>query len=79
MAKLAFIQNLSYEYLGTMYLSSLLRKDGHSVEVFIENGARISRLAKDVSDFGPDVVGFYCSTGMRQWVLNMASAAPILP
>ncbi len=72
MAKLVFIQNLSYEYLGTMYLSSLMQKNGHSVEVFIENGTRIKRLVREVAAFAPDIIGFYCSTGMHHWVLNVA-------
>lgn len=72
MARVAFIQSLYYEYLGTMYLSSLIQKDGHSVEVFIGNGAQIRKLAQEVADFKPDIAGFYCSTGMHHWVLNVA-------
>ncbi|MFA4889999.1 MAG: radical SAM protein [Candidatus Omnitrophota bacterium] len=72
MAKLAFIQSLAYEYLGTMYLSSSIQKNGHLAEAFIEDGSRIEKLARELAGYNPDIIGFYCATGMHRWVLNTA-------
>jgi len=40
MAKIVFLQHLWYEYLGPMYISAVLKKNGHQCEVFIEEGQR---------------------------------------
>lgn len=73
MARIAFIQNLVYEYLGTMYLSSLLKKNRHCVEVFIQNSSDIKNLINGIDEYRPDIIGFYCTTGIYPWVLYTAS------
>lgn len=40
MAKIVFIQQTLFEYLGPMYLSSFLKQNGHEVEEIIENGKK---------------------------------------
>lgn len=72
MAKISFIQNLSYEYLGVMYLSSLLKSRGHKVDCFIEHGQGIDRLVQEVAGFNPDIAGFSCTTGVHRWSLRVA-------
>ncbi len=72
MARISFIQNLSYEYLGVMYLSSLLKSNGHEVDCFIEHGQGIGRLVKEVVRFNPDMAGFSCTTGVHPWSLRVA-------
>ena len=72
MARIAFVQNLSYAYLGTMYLSALLKRSGHSVDVFIEGGQGLAALAKDIALFNPDIIGFSCTTGAHNWALEAA-------
>ena len=67
MARIAFVQNLAFEYLGVMYLSSLLKNNGHCVEVFIEYGQGIDRLIKEAGDFKPDIIGFPCTSGIHRW------------
>ena len=73
MARISFIQNLSYEYLGVMYLSSLLKSKGHEVDCFIEHGQGIDKLVKEVARFNPDIAGFSCTTGVHQWSLRVAN------
>jgi len=73
MARISFIQNLSYEYLGVMYLSSLLKSKGHEVDCFIEHGQGIDRLVKEAARFNPDIAGFSCTTGVHRWSLCVAS------
>ncbi|MBI5376060.1 MAG: B12-binding domain-containing radical SAM protein [Candidatus Schekmanbacteria bacterium] len=70
MAKIAFVQNLAYEYLGVMYLSSVLKKAGHDVEIFIGDGGK--RLIEEVIEYDPGIVAFSCTTGLHRWCLKMA-------
>jgi len=70
MAKVAFVQNLDFEYLGVMYLSAVLKKYNHQTEVFIGSDAK--KLAKEIKNYSPDLVGFPCTTGLHNWCLNVA-------
>ncbi len=70
MAKVAFIQNIAYEYLGTEYLASALGKRGHKVELFLDNNP--GRLIKELREFDPDLIGFSCTTGIHRWAIDMA-------
>lgn len=72
MAKIAFVQNLAFEYLGVMYLSSALKNNGHNVEVFIGNN--LKKLSSDVKNYRPDMVGFSCITGNQDWCLKACAA-----
>jgi anaerobic magnesium-protoporphyrin IX monomethyl ester cyclase len=72
MARIAFVQNLGFEYLGVMYLSALLKKNGHSVEAFIEHGQGKEKLAEEVNGFAPDIIGFPCLSSSQEWVISMA-------
>jgi radical SAM superfamily enzyme YgiQ (UPF0313 family) len=72
MARIGFVQNLAYEYLGVMYLSASLKQAGHSSEVFIlERGA--DELARQVLAFRPDIVAFSCTTGVHRWAADFAA------
>ncbi len=71
MSRIAFVQNLAFEYLGVMYLSASLKQAGHLSEAFIlERGE--DELAKQVLDFQPDVVAFSCTTGVHRWAADFA-------
>jgi anaerobic magnesium-protoporphyrin IX monomethyl ester cyclase len=70
MAKVAFVQNLDFEYLGVMYLSAALKKNNHQTEIFI--GSDVHKLAKEIKDYNPDLVGFSCTTGIHSWCLKVA-------
>ncbi len=70
MVRIAFLQNFWYEFLGVMYLSSLLKKNGHSCEVFIESGER--NIYESVEKYNPHIIGFYATTGTHNWALKIA-------
>ena len=74
MAKIAFVQNIAYEYLGVMYLSSMLKAGGHSVDVFIARGAGSGSLFDEVAAYKPDIIGFSCTTGAHLWAVKTAAA-----
>jgi anaerobic magnesium-protoporphyrin IX monomethyl ester cyclase len=71
MARIAFVQNLAYEYLGVMYLSASLKEAGHSSEAFILERSE-DDLARQVLDFHPDLVAFSCTTGVHHWAEDFA-------
>ncbi|MBE7414455.1 MAG: radical SAM protein [Deltaproteobacteria bacterium] len=81
MARIAFIQNIAFEYLGVMYLSAVLKRHGHVVEMFIVSGDEDRALA-EIAAFRPDIAGFPCTTGAHLWALKFASrlkkAAPVM-
>ncbi len=68
MAKIAFIQNIFYEYLGVMYLSAVLKNAGHTVEIFIVPSDEEKALSC-IAAFQPDIAGFSCTTGIHEWAL----------
>jgi len=68
--KIAFLQNLWHEYVGIVYMASLLKKHGHSCEVFIEGGEK--DLIKSILKYNPDIIGFPCTTGSHQWGMSLA-------
>ncbi len=71
MARIAFVQNIAFEYLGFMYLSAVLKKHGHEVDVFI-SGSNEDKTLKEIEDFSPDLIGFSCTTGIHKWGLKFA-------
>jgi len=70
MAKLLFVQNIDYEFLGPMYLSSSARSAGHECHMAI--GETLGDVAADVAAFRPDIVGFSVMSGSHPWALRMA-------
>lgn len=70
MAKILFIQNLDYEFVGPMYLSSMLKKHGHSCDLII--GHKLTDFKERISNFKPDLVGFSIMSGSHSWALKMA-------
>ncbi|MDO8446183.1 MAG: radical SAM protein [Deltaproteobacteria bacterium] len=71
MARVAFVQNMAFEYLGVMYISAMLKKHGHKVEMFIV-GKNEEKTIEEISSFKPDLVGFPCTTGVHRWALKFA-------
>lgn len=72
MAKIAFVQKLAFEYLGIMHISSVLKANGHNVEIFI--GGNFEKLANDIKSYGANLVGFSCHTGNYSWCSHAAEA-----
>ncbi|MDD5436725.1 MAG: radical SAM protein [Candidatus Omnitrophica bacterium] len=70
MAKLLFLQDLEYEFLGPMYISSMLKGRGH--KVLMRVGSRIDDFRDTISSFKPDLVAFSIMSGSHRWALDMA-------
>ncbi len=71
MARIAFVQNIAFEYLGVMYISSILKKYGHSAEAFVVGGNE-DKVVEEIVGLNPQVVGFSCTTGAHIWALAFA-------
>ena len=71
MAKVVFIQDILFDYHGIECLSAVLKKRGHSVDVFV-----LDTDKGDVIDFlrteKPDLVAFSISSTDFQWSLKVA-------
>ncbi len=70
MAKLLFLQNIDYEFLGPMYISSMLKNHGHDCELAI--GQTFEDFKERIENFQPDLVGFSIMSGSHYWGKNMA-------
>ncbi|TSE05534.1 B12-binding domain-containing radical SAM protein [Aquimarina algiphila] len=70
MAKLLFLQNLDYEFLGPMYISSMLKDHGHECELAI--GQTFEDFEERIEKFQPDLVGFSIMSGSHYWGKNLA-------
>ena len=68
--KIAFLQETVNQNMGIMYLSSLLKAQGHRVELFLEPFE--PDFLKAVTAFRPEVIGFSVITGSHHWVLGLA-------
>jgi anaerobic magnesium-protoporphyrin IX monomethyl ester cyclase len=71
MARILFVQNFWFEFLGTMILSSLLKQHGHSVDLLIENNP--DTIARYVKTENPDIVSAYTISGSHKWVAEVFS------
>lgn len=72
MAKLLFLQNLEYEFLGPAYLSAMLKKHGHQVKMSF--GYSLKEFNPTISKFKPDLVAFSIMSGSYKWSLEMAAS-----
>lgn len=72
MARLLFLQNIDYEFLGPMYISAYARARGHSVHMAI--GQTEADLAPEIERIRPDVLGFSIMSGSHRWARDMAGA-----
>ncbi len=71
MAKLLFLQNIEYEFLGPMYISSMV-KGAHACELAL--GDKPEDFYGIMESFKPDVIGFSIMTGSHRWALGIARA-----
>lgn len=69
MAKLLFIQDIEYKYLGPMYISAMVKRN-HDCRLV--TGRLESDFLKYVESYKPDVVGFSIMTGSHSWALKTA-------
>ncbi len=71
MATVVFLQQHPDEWLGVMYLSSLLKARGHRCDVFVETLEGGDVVGRALSQ-SPDIVAFSCLTSDYFWALNKA-------
>src|SRR6266852_4706221 len=70
MAKLLFLQNIEYEFLGPMYVSSMAKSAGHECRLLL--GETIQDFDKGITVFNPDLVGFSVMSGSHRWAIDLA-------
>ena len=70
MARLLFLQNIDYEFLGPMYISSMVKKHGHECELSI--GQTLNDFKESLEKFKPDLVAFSIMSGSHSWARGMA-------
>jgi len=70
MAKIFFLQNIEFEYLGPMYISASVKSHGHQCRVIIGN------TCKDFFDIiekeKPEVIAFSVMTGSHPWAVKIS-------
>lgn len=71
MAKLLFIQNIEYEFLGPMYIAASARAHGHQVRLSL--GDRFADFTAAIEEFQPDLFAFSIMTGSHLWAREMAA------
>ena len=71
MARVVFVQNIWYEYLGVMYISAMLKKHAHFTDVIIANNS--NDIIKEVKKLRADIVAFPCLTSSYKWNLSIAN------
>ncbi|MFH1464981.1 MAG: radical SAM protein [Pseudomonadota bacterium] len=72
MARIAFVQNLPFEYPGVCALAGVLLRAGHEVRLFV--GMNTASLARRVAAWRPLIAGFPLMTGNQAWALRAARA-----
>ena len=70
MAKLLFLQNMDYEFVGPMYISAMIKKHGHQCE--LEIGHELKDFEQIIKTFQPDIIGFSVMSGSHNWGKRMA-------
>ena len=70
MAKLLFIQNIDFAFLGPMYISSMLKNNGHECRMAI--GTSFDEIKLNIEDFKPHVCAFSVMTGSHTWAVRVA-------
>lgn len=70
MAKILFLQNLWYEYMGVMWISAVLKKHSHSCDVLISD--KYKEIRDKIIKLRPDVIGFSCMSGMFNWAKKIS-------
>lgn len=70
MTKVIFLQDILYEYLGIMYISAYLKKNGHSCDVLIEKGE--NGFIEKAINSNPDIIAFSVLSGSYKWAISVA-------
>jgi radical SAM superfamily enzyme YgiQ (UPF0313 family) len=70
MAKVLFLQNIPFEYMGPMYLSAFIKKHGHHCRLLILSEHK--NYLREINEYDPDLIAFSTMTGPHRWVLKTA-------
>jgi len=70
MARLLFIQNIDYEFLGPMYISSMVKEKGHDCQLVV--GQNLHDFEDIILTYKPDLVGFSIMSGSHHWAKSIA-------
>lgn len=73
MAKIVILQNLAEEWLGVMYISSMLKAHGHQCDIYVESLEEASIVRSALSD-SPDIICFSCLMSDYNWALEKSAA-----
>lgn len=66
MSKTLFIQQLSYDYLGTMIMTAYLKEHGHEASIYISTSSK--KILEMIKTLSPSIIGFSVMTGGQEWV-----------
>lgn len=69
MATVIFVQNIWFEFLGTMALIGYLRHRGHQADILIGTD---KKLIAELRTRQPEIVAFSVVTGYHHWALHLA-------
>lgn len=70
MAKLLFVQNIDFEFLGPMYISAILKRNGHQCGMAI--GKSFDDIKGHIEAFRPDMCAFSVMSGSHTWAVEIA-------
>lgn len=72
MVKVLFLQEISFEHMAPMYLSSVLKENNHTCKLIIPKEEGKDWINK-VINFKPDIILFSVLTGTQTWSLNISN------
>jgi len=68
MAKILFLQNVWYEFLGVMQLSAVLKSNGHACDVTL--GSK-KEILKEIKKIKPDLIALSLMNVQREWAFQI--------
>ncbi len=71
MSRVVFLQKTAYEWLGTMYISAVLKAHGHACDILVEPLEKEDVVLKTLR-ISPDIVAFSCLTSDYHWAKEKA-------
>ena len=71
MAKILFLQNVWYEFLGVMQLSAILKYNGHTCDVILGSKKDIITKLKKIN---PDLIALSIMNVQREWAFKIAKS-----
>ena len=64
--RIAILQKIPFEFIGVMFLGSVIKNLGHQCEVFIADIDR-TQLLKNVKNYSPDLIAFSLLSNDYRW------------